>query len=88
MGQMGAQSCNFYNFGSHFLQFLLDLLAQACGLNTDKCPCFCFTSVQLLATLDQGVLKHLLQKTVLQLLTKIQGEITLTLVKMKSLFLS
>ena len=27
------------NFGSHFVQFLLDLLAQACSFDTDKCPC-------------------------------------------------
>ena len=37
---MGAQSCNFYNFGGHFLQFLSDLLAQARGFDADKRPCW------------------------------------------------
>ncbi len=34
-----AKSGNFYNFGSHFVQILSDLLAQAHSFNADKCPC-------------------------------------------------
>ncbi len=36
---MGAQICNFYNFGSHFVQFLSVLLAQACSFDADKRAC-------------------------------------------------
>ncbi len=37
-----AKSGNFYNFGSHFVQILSDLLAQACGFDADERPCYLF----------------------------------------------
>ncbi len=53
---MGAQSCNFYNFGSHFLQFLSYLLAQVHSFDADKRPCY--LSFPSTYSLSKNTLEH------------------------------